>query len=88
MSNVSHAVVDHLCERDGLSLLMFGPLHAVTHGFHMDQRYVALAITATSATQVTVTLPPNSNTAPPGAYMLFLLDAAGIPSAASIIQIG
>jgi hypothetical protein len=61
---------------------------AVTHSFHMDQRYVGLAITSTDANQLTVTLPPNSNIAPPGAYMLFLLDGAGIPSAASIIKVG
>jgi hypothetical protein len=61
---------------------------AVTHGFHMDQRYVGLAITDTNANQVTVTLPPNSNIAPPGAYMLFLLDGAGIPSPGSVINIG
>jgi hypothetical protein len=61
---------------------------AVTHGFHMDQRYVGLAIIRTAANQLTVTLPPNGNVAPPGAYMLFLLDAAGIPSAANIINIG
>jgi hypothetical protein len=34
-----------------------------------------------------VKLPPNSNIAPPGAYMLFLLDRASVPSAASIIKI-
>jgi len=61
---------------------------AVTHSFHMDQRYVGLAITGTNANQLTVTLPPNSNVAPPGAYMLFLLDGAGIPSAASVIKVG
>ena len=61
---------------------------AVTHGFHMDQRYVGLAITGTNANQVTVTLPPNSNIAPPGPYMLFLLDGAGIPSPGSVINIG
>jgi hypothetical protein len=32
-----------------------------------------------------VTLPPDSNVAPPGAYMLFLLDGTGIPSVAKII---
>jgi hypothetical protein len=62
-------------------------LGAVTHSFHMDQRYVGLAITGATATQLTVTLPPNSNIAPPGAYMLFTLDGAGIPSVATIIRI-
>ena len=60
---------------------------AVTHNFHMDQRYVGLEILGTTPTDLTVKLPPNSNIAPPGAYMLFLLDGAGVPSAASIIKI-
>jgi hypothetical protein len=60
-------------------------LGAVTHGFHMDQRYVGLAITGSNPSLLTVTLPPDSNVAPPGAYMLFLLDGTGIPSVAKII---
>jgi Galactose oxidase-like, Early set domain len=63
-------------------------LGAVTHSFHMDQRYIGLIITATNAGQLTVTLPPHSNIAPPGAYMLFLLDGAGRPSVATLIRIG
>jgi hypothetical protein len=60
---------------------------AVTHNFHMDQRYVGLEVLGTTPSDLTVKLPPNSNIAPPGAYMLFLLDGAGVPSAASIIKI-
>jgi hypothetical protein len=63
-------------------------LGAVTHGFHMDQRYVGLAITGSNPSLLTVTLPPDSNVAPPGAYMLFLLDGTGIPSVAKIILLG
>ena len=54
----------------------------------MDQRYVALAITGMNPNQLTVTLPPNGHVAPPGAYMLFVLDGAGIPSAARMIDVG
>jgi Galactose oxidase-like, Early set domain/Glyoxal oxidase N-terminus len=63
-------------------------LGAVTHSFHMDQRYVSLAITDSSPNQLTATLPPNGNVAPPGAYMLFLVSSAGIPSVATIIRLG
>jgi Domain of unknown function (DUF1929) len=63
-------------------------LGAVTHSFHMDQRYVGLTITAANPTQLSATLPPNSQVAPPGAYMLLLVNTAGIPSVASIIAIG
>ena len=59
---------------------------AVTHAFGMDQREVGLSFTAGSST-LTVTSPPNSNIAPPGYYMLFLLNQAGVPSMASFVQV-
>lgn len=34
-----------------------------------------------------VTAPPNSNIAPPGYYMLFILNSSGVPSLASFIQV-
>jgi hypothetical protein len=58
----------------------------VTHAFGMDQREVGLSFTAGSGS-LTVTAPPNGNIAPPGYYMLFLLNQSGVPSAASFIQI-
>ncbi len=61
---------------------------SVTHGFHMDQRYVGVELRGTSATEVTVKLPPNGNVAPPGAYVLFLVDGAGVPSVGKIIKLG
>jgi hypothetical protein len=59
----------------------------VTHNFHMDQRYVGLQIGNATATELTVTLPPNGQVAPPGHYMLFLITAAEVPSAAHLISI-
>jgi Domain of unknown function (DUF1929)/Glyoxal oxidase N-terminus len=59
---------------------------SVTHSFDMDQRYVGLTFAADSGT-LTVTGPPNSNIAPPGYYMLFLVNKAGTPSLASWVQV-
>jgi hypothetical protein len=59
---------------------------SVTHSFDMDQRYVGLTLTAASGS-LTVTGPPNSNIAPPGYYMLFLVNQAGTPSLASWVQV-
>jgi hypothetical protein len=61
---------------------------AVTHNFHMDQRYVGLEIAGSTAGKLTVKMPPNSKVAPPGAYMLFVVDGDGIPSKARMIKIG
>ncbi|MCU7730370.1 DUF1929 domain-containing protein [Actinoplanes sp. KI2] len=58
----------------------------VTHGVNQGQRYVPLKFTA-SGTTLTVTGPQNGGVAPPGYYMLFILDAAGVPSIAKIIQV-
>jgi hypothetical protein len=59
---------------------------AVTHAFDMDQRYVGLSFTAGSGV-LNVTGPPNANIAPPGYYMLFILNASGVPSVARMVQI-
>jgi hypothetical protein len=59
---------------------------SVTHSFDMDQRMVGLFFTADSGT-LSVTGPPDGNTAPPGYYMLFLVNDQGVPSVASMIQV-
>jgi Galactose oxidase-like, Early set domain/IPT/TIG domain len=59
---------------------------APTHAFDMDQRMVGLAFTKGSGT-LTVTAPPNGNIAPPGYYMLFLLNSSGVPSVAKFTKL-
>ncbi len=61
-------------------------LGAVTHSNNMEQRYVPLSFTA-GATSITATAPANANIAPPGYYMLFILDANGVPSVASMVNV-
>jgi hypothetical protein len=58
----------------------------VTHGVDQGQRYVPLKFTV-SGTTLTVTGPPNGGVAPPGHYMLFVVDAAGVPSVAKMVQV-
>jgi len=57
-----------------------------THAFDMEQRLVGLTFTATSGA-LTVNAPPNSNLAPPGYYLLFVLNRAGVPSVARFVQV-
>jgi hypothetical protein len=61
-------------------------LGAVTHSNNMDQRYVPLSFTAGNGT-LTVTAPANINVAPPGHYMLFIVNSAGVPSVAPILNV-
>lgn len=62
-------------------------LGSMTHSFDSNQRYVQLALTQAGAGTATIAGPPNAETAPPGAYMLFLLDANRTPSVAAIVRV-
>jgi hypothetical protein len=61
-------------------------LGSVTHSDNMEQRYIPLAFTA-GATSLTATIPANVNVAPPGVYMLFIIDANGVPSVARMVRL-
>ena len=58
-----------------------------THHYDANQRLVWLQIVGTSAGGITVSAPINANIAPPGYYMIHILNSAGVPSAGTIIQI-
>ena len=58
----------------------------VTHAFGMDQREVEMSFT-TGSGALTVTAPSNGNIAPPGYYMLFLLNSSGVPSVSTFVQV-
>jgi galactose oxidase len=61
-------------------------LGSMTHSFDSNQRYVQIALAAAPGTG-TITAPPDAQTAPPGYYMLFLLDANRTPSIARIVKV-
>jgi hypothetical protein len=57
-----------------------------THAFDNEQRLVELSYTVASGA-LNVTAPPNGNIAPPGYYLLFVLNAAGVPSVGTFVQL-
>ena len=61
-------------------------LGSQTHSVEMEQRYLPLGFTAASGT-LTASVPANANTAVPGVYMLFIIDAAGVPSVAKMVTV-
>jgi hypothetical protein len=61
-------------------------LGSVTHAFNANQRFLKLTFLP-SAGGLTVRAPSTAALAPPGHYMLFLLNANGVPSVASIVRI-
>jgi hypothetical protein len=62
-------------------------LGSVTHAFDMGARANTLRF-ARSQSGVEVTAPDTPNHAPPGHYMLFILNRNGVPSQGKIIRIG
>jgi hypothetical protein len=63
-------------------------LSSVTHAFNQNQRINHLSFTPTSNGEgLRITTPANGNLAPPGPYLLFLLNHAGVPAVAHTIQL-
>ena len=62
-------------------------LPSVTHAFDQNQIINRLTFTRASGA-LNVAAPTNRNLTPPGHYMLFVLNAQGVPSVARIVQIG
>jgi hypothetical protein len=64
---------------------------SATHASNMEQRLIGLCGDTTPCTASNNTLslstPPDGSIAPPGYYMLFLLDSDGVPSKAWFIQL-
>jgi hypothetical protein len=73
-------------EAANISRVTWIRLPSVTHSFDMNQRINNLSFTS-AAGGLNITAPSNRNLCPPGHYMLFLLNGAGVPSVARIIQI-
>ena len=69
-----------------ITKVMLIRLSAVTHAFDMNQRGLALGFSAGSGS-LAVTAPSNNRLAPPGHYMLFIVNASGVPSVSRIVRV-
>ncbi len=58
---------------------------SVTHAFDENARATQLSFTQTAG-GINVTVPSNRNDVPPGYYMLFLVNAQGVPSIAPFVR--
>lgn len=61
-------------------------LGSVTHAFNQSQRLNHLPVSQSGGT-LTVTAPATNMLAPPGFYLLFVVNSNGVPSAGKIVQI-
>jgi hypothetical protein len=68
---------------DKVTLIRMG---SVTHNIDMDQRYMELGATV-EGDGLRIDGPPNANIAPPGIYMVFLVDDDGVPSTGQIVKV-
>jgi hypothetical protein len=62
-------------------------LSTFTHGFNSELRFIWLQIQSKGSSSVTVSAPVNAKIAPPGYYMIHVLNSAGVPSIAKVIKI-
>ncbi|HEY7637525.1 MAG TPA: galactose oxidase-like domain-containing protein [Gemmatimonadales bacterium] len=61
-------------------------LGSTTHAFDMNQRFQRLPFTA-DATGLTISAPLTRNRTPQGHYLLFIVNANGVPSVGKIVQV-
>ncbi len=66
-----------------VSLIKMG---SVTHSQNYDQRFIPLTFSQASG-GLNVVTPANANIAPPGYYMLFLVNSTGVPTVGAIMKI-
>ncbi|WP_052108204.1 galactose oxidase-like domain-containing protein [Aerolutibacter daejeonensis] len=59
---------------------------SVTHSLDMDQRFIELPFAASSG-ELLATLPANPFETPPGYYLVFIIDAQGVPSEAAMLRV-
>ena len=62
-------------------------LSTVTHSTNMNQRFLRLPFSQAGG-GLSVTAPSAAEIAPPGDYMLFLVNSTGVPSVGSIVRLG
>ena len=63
-------------------------LSSNTHGLNMGQRLTRVASISPTAGGLNLKAPADRNLATPGHYLLFLLNAEGVPSIGKIVRIG
>ncbi|MBV8674325.1 MAG: DUF1929 domain-containing protein [Acidobacteriaceae bacterium] len=87
-SSVKYGQVFFVATPDAVSIsqVTLIRLGSVTHSFDQNQRLNHLQFAQASG-GLNITAPASGNLAPPGHYMLFLVNSNGVPSVARIIQI-
>ena len=72
--------------KDVIEKVSWVRIGSVTHACNMNQSFTFLKFIQ-DGSKVTVNAPANGNLVPPGHYMLFVLNKAGVPAVAPIIRL-
>ncbi len=75
-----------VASQQGVSRVTLIKTGSVTHSFNMEQRFLELSF-SNNGGQLLVSAPGSLNRATPGRYLLFVLDAQGVPSIARIVAV-
>jgi hypothetical protein len=70
-----------------ISKVMWISLGSVTHSYNENQHALHLTFSVASGSALTVSAPASAALAPPGYYMLFIIDNRGVPSVAQFVHI-
>lgn len=62
-------------------------ISSTTHHYNTDQRLLWLQVLQSTASSVKVAAPINSKLAPPGYYLIYVLNGSGIPSVGAVVRI-
>jgi galactose oxidase-like protein/Big-like domain-containing protein/IPT/TIG domain-containing protein/3-keto-disaccharide hydrolase/Kelch motif protein len=73
-------------DASGISGASLIRLSTATHSFNMDQRFLNLTFQVTGG-GLNIQAPANANLAPPGFYVLFIMNGNGVPAVAAVIQL-
>ena len=71
----------------GITKFSFVRMSSTTHGVNSDARYIAPDFSDLGNGNYTISVHDNVNVMVPGYWMLFAVDAAGVPSVAKIVRI-
>ncbi|WP_394540289.1 DUF1929 domain-containing protein [Lysobacter enzymogenes] len=74
-------------DAETISRITLVKMGSVTHSFDMEQRFVEVQFSRQGPERLVAALSNDRNEFTPGFYMLFLLDAKGVPSQADILRI-
>ncbi|HEX2324841.1 MAG TPA: galactose oxidase-like domain-containing protein [Chloroflexota bacterium] len=76
-----------MADAGDVAAVCFIRLTSVTHAFNTEQRYIPLGFAVTGPEEIQITAPDSAAVAPPGHYMLFIRNGAGVPAVAPIVQL-